>query len=67
MADVQTGFDGLRQAVADPAMLADVMESMQDPEVMREVRKLMSDPSFAAQVSEPRPEPGPEHELKTRT
>uniref|UniRef100_A0A7S2F8P4 STI1 domain-containing protein n=1 Tax=Florenciella parvula TaxID=236787 RepID=A0A7S2F8P4_9STRA len=52
MADVQTGFDGLRQATADPAMLADVMESMKDPEIMAEARKMMEDPAFQAQMKQ---------------
>jgi len=40
----------LNQAAANPAMMADLMKSLQDPEIMAEAQKMMSDPAFQSQM-----------------
>jgi len=50
--DLALGMMGLKQAAANPQMLAQLMADMQDPEMMAEAQKMMQDPQFQAKIKE---------------
>jgi len=48
--DAELGMANLKQAMADPKLLASIREMMKDPNTMAEVQKMMQDPTFKAQA-----------------
>mmetsp|Transcript_30097 Transcript_30097/g.54704 ORF Transcript_30097/g.54704 Transcript_30097/m.54704 type:complete len:259 (-) Transcript_30097:15-791(-) len=48
--DAELGFANLREALADPSIMAEVALMLQDPEKMAQVQEMLADPNFQQQA-----------------